>query len=536
MRWQTLQLICAAQELEAAEDAILEAVATLPDASVFLGSRVEAGPGEGEHRLMITLKDAVSRDRLQFVLDERTRLAGYLLQAVEEEDRDWVAEVAATEVAVPLGSRFAALPGAATPLPGRRGIRVPRSRAFGTGEHPSTRLAAALLEDVVGPGRGLLDLGTGTGILAVLGRHLGADPVVAVEKDPVACAIAAETFKENGAGDILTLVGTVEALDPAACFSVIVANIERDVLLSAMPDLLSHLEPGGHLVLSGLLTGQVDDVAAEADRWGGVELQRRVEAEWGALDLTRRPGRLPRMLITGSQPGPDAAVILPETEARHLVKVRRTPEGAAVEVTDGAGKTWFGRLQRRGKDWAVADCRAMTPATEPAFPLTVLPAVLHESGRMEALLRQCVELGVTRIQPVLTARCQGARRSDGKGQRRWQRTVEEAVKQCGRVSVPTLAATGTLDQVRLAEGEMGIFMDPAGRHLTALLLAPAPAAAALLVGPEGGFTAGERAMLISGGWHAARLGPRILRTGTAAAAAAGLVLSAWGDLGESGDS
>jgi ribosomal protein L11 methyltransferase len=269
----------------------MEAVAVLPDEGVCLGLRVDAGPQAGEHRLMVTMRDAASRDHLQEQLAADARCAGYAIRPVEEEDRDWVAEVAATEVAVSLGTGFAALPGSARSMPGRRGIRLPRSRAFGTGEHPSTRMAAALLEEVAGPGRGLLDLGTGTGVLAVLGRYLGSEPVVAVDKDTVACAIAAGTFKENGAGEILLLAGTLAALRPACSFALIVANIERDVLLEAMPDLLSHLEAGGHLILSGLLTSQVDEVAAAAARWGGVELQRRSEEEWGALALTRRPGR-----------------------------------------------------------------------------------------------------------------------------------------------------------------------------------------------------------------------------------------------------
>ena len=83
------------------------------------------------------------------------------------------------------------------------------------------------------------------------------------------------------------MAGTLAAVRPDRSFALIVANIERDVLLEAMPDLLSHLEAGGHLILSGLLLSQVDDVAAAAARRGGVELQRRSEEEWGALALTR---------------------------------------------------------------------------------------------------------------------------------------------------------------------------------------------------------------------------------------------------------
>ncbi len=531
--WPTLRLTCSPADLPVVEEWLWSAAADLPEPAALRGARLDDTREDETVSLVLTFADGTSRDLLARQIQSSVPGGSATVENLEEEDKDWVADVAGTELPIPLGKCYAALPGAARPLPGRTGIRVPRARAFGTGEHATTRLAAELLEEFVEPGAPLLDLGAGTGLLAVLGYSLGARPVLAVEHDPVACRVARRTLAENDAMEILLVAGTLAGLRPDRRFRTMVANIERDTLVSLMPDFMSRLEPGGLLILSGLLREQLDTVAREALLWGGIELERRHADEWGALLITRRPARLPRVLVPDACPDSDGWLSLPSREAHHLVRSRRTGEAEAVEVTDGRGGAWIGRLAEGTGGWGLSQCRHVAAATEASLALTLMPAVLHESRRMEALLRQAVELGVTAIRPVITERCQGGRHSRTPMDR-WHRVVAEAVKQCGRTSLPELHDPLSLRDAARNAPEAGFFLDPSGASLGKLLSAGRQPAASLRVGPEGGFSASERRLLLDGGWQAARMGPRILRAGTAAAAAITLILAAWGDLGDSG--
>ena len=531
--WPTLRLTCRAAELSIVEEWLLAAAAELPDPVALRGARLDDAKEVDAASLVVTFTENAARDLIARQILSAGPAVPVTAESLEEEDMDWVAAVAGTEVAVPLGRNFAALPGDAGPLPGRTGIRVPRARAFGTGEHATTRLAAEILEESVEAGAPLLDLGAGTGLLAVMGYHLGARPVLAVELDPVACSVARRTLAGNDAREILLLAGTLAALQPDHRFRTIVANIERDTLVALMPEFMSRLEPGGLLILSGLLREQLDTVAREAVLWGGVELERRYADEWGALLITRRPARLPRVLVPDACPDSGGRLLLPPREAHHLVRSRRTGATEAVEVTDGQGGAWIGRLAEGSEGWGISHCRRVPAATETSLALTLMPAVLHESRPMEAMLRQAVELGTGAIRPVVMARCQGGRQSRAPMER-WRRVVAEAVKQCGRTSLPELHVPVSLAEIARAGSEAAFFLDPSGPSLGKLLNSRRQPAVSLLVGPEGGFSAPERRLLLDGGWRAARIGPRILRTGTAAIAASALILAAWGDLGESG--
>ncbi|MCZ6601207.1 MAG: RsmE family RNA methyltransferase [Acidobacteria bacterium] len=531
--WPTLRLTCTPAELSVVEEWLLSAAADLPDAEALRGARLEDSRGEGGVSLVVTFADGASRDLLARWIQSAGPRVPVTAESLAEEDSDWVAAVAGTELPIPLGRRFAALPGAARPLAGRTGIRLPRARAFGTGEHPTTRLAAEMLEEFVEAGAPLLDLGAGTAVLAVLGYHLGARPVLAVERDPVACTVARRTLAGNDATEILLVAGSLAGLRPDHRFRTMVANIERDTLVSLMPEFMSRLEPGGLLILSGLLREQLDTVVREAVLWGGVELERRHADEWGALLITRRPARLPQVLVPHACPDGRGWLSLPSQEAHHLVRSRRQGETAAVEVTDGQGGAWIGRLAEGTEGWGISHCLPVATATETSFPLTLMPAVLHESRRMEAMLRQAVELGTAAIRPVIMARCQGGRQGWAPMDR-WRRVVAEAVKQCGRTTLPELHDPVSLREIARAGPEAAFFLDPSGASLGKLLSDGRQQAASLLVGPEGGISAPERRLLLDGGWRAARVGPRILRAGTAAAAASTLIVAAWGDLGEIG--
>ena len=159
-----------------------------------------------------------------------------------EEDRDWVQSARDLLQPMEVGARFFLVPQwRDDPAPaGRFRIVVNPGMAFGTGAHESTRLCMEALEEYVKPGISVLDVGTGSGILAQAARLLGAGKVYACDVDPVALEIARSGF-----------VGSADAV-AAGSVDLVVANINPETIVRIAPDLLRVLRPGGILLTSGL--------------------------------------------------------------------------------------------------------------------------------------------------------------------------------------------------------------------------------------------------------------------------------------------
>lgn len=170
--------------------------------------------------------------------------------------------------------------------PGDVVVLIDPGRAFGSGSHPSTRQALALLEATVAEGDDVLDVGCGSGILAVTAARLGARRVVATDLDPGAGPATRANAKVNGVADRVVVDDRpVEELPGA--HDVVLANIGALVLDRLAPALAARLAPGGTLVLAGLLTSNADGVVAAHARVGLVERQRMVDDDgWVAVRLT----------------------------------------------------------------------------------------------------------------------------------------------------------------------------------------------------------------------------------------------------------
>jgi 16S rRNA (uracil1498-N3)-methyltransferase len=532
-------LNCRSEVLPEAEEWLAGRLDEATRSGAFRGLRVEEGTGGEAVRLVLTFKEAAARNRFARLVREAARPDGpgesgpplQLRELTEEPDRDWVAEVAATVRAIPLGRGYAALPGSVPAPPGRQPIHVPRTRAFGTGEHPTTRLAAAMVEDSVPAGGPMLDVGAGTGILAAVALFQGAPWALALDSDPVAMEVARRMRSLNGLAGLHLLCGTLDAVRPGLRFGTVAANIERDALLGLLPALARLTAAGGSLILSGLLRQQADALAEAGRRRGLEEAERRRDGEWEALLLRPRAGLRPRVLV---EPGTvvGGEVRLANDEAHHLLRVRRLRPGAPLVLLDGRGRCWSGVLHSGGDGAMATDLEEEFPETEAGLETVLLQAILHESGRMETVIRQATELGVARIVPVVTSLCQrGNRRLRQGADRRWQRIAATAVKQCGRLRIPEVESPRSLEEV-LQRGYAGrrLMLDPGGRASSSVLTGAAPAVVELLVGPEGGLTPEERHRAVDAGFQPVRLGPRTLRADTAAAAALTAVMGAWGDL------
>ena len=205
-------------------------------------------------------------------------------------DRRWVERWQRSLRPMPIGRRFLAVPEGCDPPPRTRRIvlRIPFGQAFGTGEHASTRLSLIHLESALLEADRVIDLGTGTGILAVAALRLGARSVTAIDSDPVAIAVARQTCRMNRVGRGLAL----RRADAASALvrgrhDVALVNIGARVIRELLPRLARALRPGGRAVLAGILVEDEPDLLRRARRGGLRLLSRKRSRPWSSILLAK---------------------------------------------------------------------------------------------------------------------------------------------------------------------------------------------------------------------------------------------------------
>ncbi len=209
-------------------------------------------------------------------------------------DRDWEREWMEDFQPLQMGQRLWIVPSwHEPPEPGAVNLHLDPGLAFGTGTHPTTALCLAWLDGLsmteALDGESVLDVGTGSGILAIAALKLGAARAVGTDIDPQALQASRDNADRNAVPEGDFRLCYPEQLDDAETFPIVVANILAGPLIELAPMIAGHLAPGGRLALSGILQGQAEEVL-DAYRAQGLRMDEPLFHEGWVRLSGRRPG------------------------------------------------------------------------------------------------------------------------------------------------------------------------------------------------------------------------------------------------------
>lgn len=242
--------------------------------------------------------------------------------------------------------------------------------------------------------------------------------------------------------------------------------------------------------------------------------------------------RIPRIHVDHDlRPGRE--VLLPDQAGEHVARVLRLERGAPLILFNGDGYEFDASLASLAKHAVTAEIgHKRIVDRESVLPLTLVQAIAR-GEKMDWILQKATELGVARIVPVVTDRTE-VKLDAERAERRmahWRGVLASACEQCGRNRLPDLEPPQALDRWLAALGDapaLRLALLPEG-DVTLRQFPQMDNGAILAIGPEGGFTANDVALLTQTGFHGLRLGPRILRTETAGLAALAALQAMVGD-------
>jgi 16S rRNA (uracil1498-N3)-methyltransferase len=241
--------------------------------------------------------------------------------------------------------------------------------------------------------------------------------------------------------------------------------------------------------------------------------------------------RIPRIHQPGSLAS-GAVVELSDSAANHVTRVLRLSAGAALTLFNGEGGEYAAHLHEVGKRSATAAVGEFS-ARETESPLAItLAQGIAKGERMDYTIQKATELGVVRLVPLVTERC-NVRLSGERWEKKlqhWQAVAVSACEQCGRNRIPVIEHPLSLETwLAQDQNELRLTLDPLADGGIAAI-ADTPSQVSLLVGPEGGLSEVELKSAQRAGYRGIQLGPRVLRTETAGVAALAVLQARWGDL------
>lgn len=216
----------------------------------------------------------------------------FVIYTTQVDEEDWANSWKQFFKVVPIGQRTVIKPSweEYQAKPGEIVIDLDPGMAFGTGNHATTSIAMELAEKYCSPGDRVIDVGTGSGIIAIQTALLGAEKVYAYDYDPVAVRAAAENVANNGLSEIIS-VGQNDLLAGVEHKgNLVVANIVADIILRLLPQTPERLLPGGTLIICGIIEKRLAEVEESLETLGYVLLEKQEREGWYGMAL-RRPGQ-----------------------------------------------------------------------------------------------------------------------------------------------------------------------------------------------------------------------------------------------------
>lgn len=268
--------------LEVSFDARDTALEDLVQSRLFLTQSTGSSSAEANGTTTISAYFDSAGDRDDAAAELRD-LEGIELHATERERIDWLEHYQQSLEPLFIGERFIVAPDASL-IPAdtkRYALVVPQEQAFGTGSHETTSLCIEILEMMDVAGKRGLDIGAGSGILALAMCRLGAEQVIAFDNDVDAFAALRENRSRNGVDEwqMPLFIGGVDALR-SGVFDIVTMNIIPEVILPLLGDVKARV--GGSLILSGILVIKRDDVVAGCAAHGLALIEERSKGEWWA--------------------------------------------------------------------------------------------------------------------------------------------------------------------------------------------------------------------------------------------------------------
>ena len=262
-----------------ARDAALEEIV---QSRLYLMS--STGSSSSEANGTITISAYFDRAEERNVAErELNDLEGIELHVADRDRIDWLDRYQQSLEPLFIGERFIVAPDAALIPSGtdRHALVVPQEQAFGTGSHETTSLCIEILETLEVTGKRGLDIGTGSGILALAMCRLGVNQVIAFDNDVDAFAALRDNRLRNGVDDaqMPVFIGSIEALRDGV-FEIVTMNIIPEVIIPLLGEVKRHV--GGVLILSGILVIKRDDVVRACAEHGLELAEERMKGEWWA--------------------------------------------------------------------------------------------------------------------------------------------------------------------------------------------------------------------------------------------------------------